>query len=294
MEDPCVAKVLQAARAEGEAVKLDRDGDAAAAASQYEASRQLFTEAIELAQASHLADVPALTQHARELEERASYLRGLGGAPAVPVEQHVRQVQLRMRSPAAGVAEPEGGAAEPQTLAAAAAVGALGGAITLGMLAGAPITGALAGAAGLGYAALQPNGVGDATRGVGEKAAAAVGSAASKAREVDQQYGVSEKAAAGAQRVSEQAKATGAALAEAQGRGREARGAPASDGYRFGDLTRGLVANGKEARGAGASQGYKFGDFSRGVAATLRAGGARAPPAQPAPAPQGGSGAPAA
>ena len=42
------------------------------------------------------------------------------------------------------------------------------------------------------------------------------------------------------------------------------RSATGNSDYRFGDLTRGLVAEGKEARGVSAAEGYQVGDFSRG------------------------------
>ncbi|CAK0847202.1 unnamed protein product [Prorocentrum cordatum] len=61
--------------------------------------------------------------------------------------------------------------------------------------------------------------------------------------------------------------AGGASIGEVAGRGREARGAPASEGYRIGDFTRGLMAMGQEARGA--CDGYRFGDISRGISAML-------------------------
>ncbi|KAL9180858.1 hypothetical protein ACHAXT_011311 [Thalassiosira profunda] len=37
------------------------------------------------------------------------------------------------------------------------------------------------------------------------------------------------------------------------------------EGYRFGDVTRGIVARGKKADGRDANSGYKFGDFTRGL-----------------------------
>ena len=41
---------------------------------------------------------------------------------------------------------------------------------------------------------------------------------------------------------------------------------PQSSGYRFGDLTRGVIAKGKQARGGDSQKSeYKFGDFTRGL-----------------------------
>jgi hypothetical protein len=92
---------------------------------------------------------------------------------------------------------------------------------------------------------------------------------AGKVQEADQRLGVSASAAAGAQHVSAKAQAAGAVINEVAGRGRESRGSSASDKYKFGDLTRGLVSEGKEVRGAGNGDAYRFGDFSRGLAAKL-------------------------
>jgi hypothetical protein len=36
-------------------------------------------------------------------------------------------------------------------------------------------------------------------------------------------------------------------------------------GYRFGDLTRSIVAKGKKTSGRSEQDGYKFGDFTRGL-----------------------------
>lgn len=37
------------------------------------------------------------------------------------------------------------------------------------------------------------------------------------------------------------------------------------EGYRFGDLTKSVVARGKKKDGRSESEGYKFGDFTRGL-----------------------------
>mmetsp|Transcript_24945 Transcript_24945/g.54397 ORF Transcript_24945/g.54397 Transcript_24945/m.54397 type:complete len:709 (-) Transcript_24945:63-2189(-) len=57
-----------------------------------------------------------------------------------------------------------------------------------------------------------------------------------------------------ARKVTENASSAAAEVSETEGR-RE---------YRFGDITRGLVARGKQARGADKEEGYQFGDFTRG------------------------------
>ena len=38
-----------------------------------------------------------------------------------------------------------------------------------------------------------------------------------------------------------------------------------TEGYKFGDFTKGIVNKGKKARGQDESSGYKFGDFTRGL-----------------------------
>ncbi|CAE7272148.1 unnamed protein product [Symbiodinium necroappetens] len=50
--------------------------------------------------------------------------------------------------------------------------------------------------------------------------------------------------------------------------GKMSRGAE-DDGYKFGDISRGIVASGKASRGAAAEEGYKFGDFTRGFISKL-------------------------
>ncbi|CAJ1360429.1 unnamed protein product [Effrenium voratum] len=53
-------------------------------------------------------------------------------------------------------------------------------------------------------------------------------------------------------------------LEETISEGKQSRGA-GDEAYRFGDLTRGILASGKQSRGADGADGYRFGDFSRGV-----------------------------
>jgi len=71
--------------------------------------------------------------------------------------------------------------------------------------------------------------------------------------------------------------------------GKVARGASETEGYAFGDLTRGLIARtsdafydvliaGKEARGACANSDYQFGDFSNGILTKLTSASSCEPP----------------
>ncbi|CAE7641716.1 desi2 [Symbiodinium pilosum] len=57
-------------------------------------------------------------------------------------------------------------------------------------------------------------------------------------------------------------------LEETIAEGKMARGGE-NDGYKFGDVSRGLVASGKASRGAAPDSGYKFGDLTRGVISKL-------------------------
>lgn len=62
--------------------------------------------------------------------------------------------------------------------------------------------------------------------------------------------------------------------------GKRSRGAEPSDGYKFGDMTRGaaalgksvagtVISNGKQSRGVGMDQPYQFGDLTRGTVVTV-------------------------
>uniref|UniRef100_A0A7S1ZT12 Glycine zipper domain-containing protein n=1 Tax=Trieres chinensis TaxID=1514140 RepID=A0A7S1ZT12_TRICV len=59
--------------------------------------------------------------------------------------------------------------------------------------------------------------------------------------------------------------ASAGAQVQRRGSGEDECGSGNGKPYRFGDLTRGVVARGKESRGASAKEGYKFGDFTRGL-----------------------------
>lgn len=254
MADACVEKVLEAVGAEQQAIALDRRNETQAAVDQYEAAARLLADATSLAESgAHAQDAASLRRHGEELAARMEHLRSLapGQEPSIRLEDQVHTVELAMTAPqsqstAAGLSS---GPPQVPTVAGAAAVGAVGG-VVLGSVLCAPLLGAVAGAAGMGLVAGREGPVGDAARNAGSFAATATSTVAGKAQEL------------GA--------AAGAAAGDVTSKGRASRSAaPEENGYKFGDFTRGLVAEGKETRGASATDGYRFGDFSRGVMAKL-------------------------
>ena len=87
--------------------------------------------------------------------------------------------------------------------AGAAGAGAVGGAMVIGSVIGAPIMGAMAGAGALAYATTREDGVGEAARTVGTGTSTAV----TKAKEVNAEYKLTEKAANAAKSTAEAAQA---------------------------------------------------------------------------------------
>ena len=90
-----------------------------------------------------------------------------------------------------------------QMYAGAAGAGAVGGAMIIGSVIGAPIMGAMAGAGALAYATTRDDGVGQAARTVGTGTSNAV----TKAKEVNTEYKLTEKAANAARSTAEAAQA---------------------------------------------------------------------------------------
>eukprot|EP00930_Biecheleria_cincta_P046925 TRINITY_DN32451_c0_g1_i1.p1 TRINITY_DN32451_c0_g1~~TRINITY_DN32451_c0_g1_i1.p1 ORF type:complete len:194 (-),score=42.83 TRINITY_DN32451_c0_g1_i1:4-585(-) len=72
-------------------------------------------------------------------------------------------------------------------------------------------------------------------------------------------------AQAAAEHIGQASSAISDAVSDTVAKGQESRGDVASEGYRFGDFTRGLVAAGRESRGGEDSREYKFGDVTRGL-----------------------------
>eukprot|EP00931_Biecheleriopsis_adriatica_P102107 TRINITY_DN77130_c0_g1_i1.p1 TRINITY_DN77130_c0_g1~~TRINITY_DN77130_c0_g1_i1.p1 ORF type:complete len:277 (+),score=76.66 TRINITY_DN77130_c0_g1_i1:108-938(+) len=190
-QDECKRLVISASVAENAAIDKDRAGDAAGAIKGYEECEGLLAQAIALAMpAGHTEDHPKLVQHRREVLDRISHLKALGGKPAtIPVEQQIRAVQLGMQATTAAshAASAAGGYKQ---MAAVAAVGAVGGAVVLGSTLGCFMTaGAVGGAAVAGVAATRSDKVGEVARGVGALAVTGV----EKAREINREHDISGK-----------------------------------------------------------------------------------------------------
>lgn len=214
--DECTQRVLAASTAESEAISHDRAGKVKEAIAKYEECERHLASAIDAATPAHSGDRPKLVQHRKEVSDRISHLKGLrGGAPTIPVEDHIKAVQLGMQatSAASSAASSAGGV---KTLAAAAALGAAGGFVILGGTIGCTLA-AVGGAAAAGYAATRQDKVGEAARGagnmalagvdkakklneehkVGEKIADAGSKAVAAAKSADEKYHISEKVSAG-------------------------------------------------------------------------------------------------
>jgi hypothetical protein len=132
--------------------------------------------AADVASAAEHRDAEPLTEHAGDVAARAEYLRTLQpGEERVPVEEHIRSVQLSIN--ARGKPElvtPVGGVA---------IFGGVAGLIILGPL------GAVVSAAAFAYAATRPGPVGDVSRRVGEVTSGVV----SVAQRVGEEHRVQER-----------------------------------------------------------------------------------------------------
>jgi len=187
--DECVKKVMAASMAENEAIGLDRQNDRAQAIAKYEESVREFAAAIDLSSPSHNEDRPKLIEHKAQIESRIAELKK-NAATTVPVEDQIKSVQLAMAG-AAGASNAVSSAGGVKTLAACAALGAVGGAIILGGTVGFAVTGAVGGAAAAGYAATRNDGIGQAARTAGGVAL----SGAAKAQELNEQHQITAKLA---------------------------------------------------------------------------------------------------
>lgn len=190
-EDQCIQYVRKAAEAENAGIALDRANNSIVAIRKYEECERSLEKAVELSSPWHLDDQPKLVQHRAEILKRIEYLKDLGGGPGkLPVEEHIKAVQLSMKvealkqkpgrraSTATTGGIPKGEMQELTTFGAAAGLGAAAGFLVLGGPV-AIIGGALAG----GFLSTRENAAGDATRGVAGAAVAAGGRAAELNRE---------------------------------------------------------------------------------------------------------------
>jgi hypothetical protein len=186
------ATTLQAAT---QAVQRDAAGDAPSAIVFYEqAAEGLVADCAAIGAGPEVDAMRAKRDEylarARVLRAQSSMPDAAGGGPTVAAQQG--------QAPAA--AEEKKGW---QMYAGAAGAGALGGAMVIGSVIGAPIMGAMAGAGALAYATTREDGVGEAARNVGTGTSNAV----TKAREVNAEYKLTEKAANAAKATTEAAQA---------------------------------------------------------------------------------------
>jgi len=189
--DSCLAKVLEAAGAEKQAIEHDRKNETQAALAKYGFAERALDQAVRVAEmeGKHADDRPRLERHRQELLDRMAHLRCVtpGQAPTIPLEQQVHTVELSMTHPTR-TASGSGRPPPRGTLTGAVVLGALGGAAVLGGTFAMPVVGAVAGAAALGYAATRNDAVGGAVRTAGGSAATAATTAADKVKEIDQRY----------------------------------------------------------------------------------------------------------
>lgn len=183
-------RVIDASILENEAIDLDRAGQVHAALKKYEECESMLASAIAVALPAYKEDHPKLVQHRKEVLDRVEHLKGLkGDVPTIPVEQQIKAVQLGMQATSAA-SSAMSSAGGMKTLAACAALGAVGGFLVLGGTLGATIS-LVGGAASAAYCATRGDKVGEITRGAG--AAAIAG--ADKAVELNREHKVTEKLA---------------------------------------------------------------------------------------------------
>ncbi len=190
------ATTLQAAT---QAVQRDAAGDVPNAIVFYEQAAEGL--AADCAAIGEGPEVDAMRAKRDEYLARARVLTAQSALPAA----------VDGAATVAGAAGQQGQAAEVtaenkagwQMYAGAAGAGAVGGAMIIGSVIGAPIMGAMAGAGALAYATTREDGVGEAARTVGTGTSTAV----TKAKEVNAEYKLTEKAANAAKSTVEAAQA---------------------------------------------------------------------------------------
>lgn len=187
--DACVSRVMAASMAENEAIDLDRKNQRAAAIAKYEECVREFNAAIEACLPNHSEDRPRLIEHKTQVEARIKTLKA-SPATTIPVEDQIKSVQLAMAgaSTANAAVNSAGGM---KTMAAVAAMGAVGGAIILGGTLGFTTIGAVGGAAGAAYVATRQDAIGGAARSAGGAALSGV----AKAQELNEKHQITTKMA---------------------------------------------------------------------------------------------------
>lgn len=207
----CIALVMEAAQVEAAAMDLDKQGKAIEAVASYRQAADGLQKAAAACPSGH-PDGPVLEQHRQEVLHRAVYLEGLpAGEAPVPLETHINGVELTMAATddAQQAGAPNGdNRSAPSGFRTMGAAAAVGGAAGMMFLRG-PVGGLIA-AAGAAYATTRSDKVGDVARSVGQAGVSAV----DKAKQLDQQHQISEKAkAAGTAAVTASAAAASKAKA---------------------------------------------------------------------------------
>lgn len=188
---------------ENEAMELDRYGAIAEAADMYRRAATRLREAAAACPLDH-PDRRVLQEHASEVSTRAAYLDGLEGSndvPAIPLEEHINSVRLAMgtsTAPVVGDMFESGEAAFEDTawtvisayddravVCAAAAIGGATGLLLMGPVSGAALSAVAA------YATTREDTAGCAARKVGTAGVRVV----SRARCIDEEYRISDRAA---------------------------------------------------------------------------------------------------
>lgn len=267
--DECVRRVMAASMAENEGIDLDRKNERSAAIEKYEESVREFDAAIAAAMPNHSEDKPKLIEHKAQVEQRIKTLKA-SPATTVPVEDQIKSVQLAMAgaSSANAAVNSAGGV---KTMAAVAAMGAVGGAIVLGGTIGLTTIGAVGGAAGAAYAATRQDAVGNAARSAGGAALSGV----AKAQELNEQHQITAKmadaggkAVAKARAINEQHQITGkisSAASAVVSKGKEIDSKHKVTDKVAGGLAKGLDGISSLMGGRGSSSGASGGGYSGGA-----------------------------
>lgn len=202
--DECVRRVMAAAAAESEAINLDNGNRRAEAIPKYEQSIIEFEAAIAAALPDHSDDRPRLIEHKAQVEARIATLKASPDT-TIPVAQQIKSVQLAMAgaAPAAAASSDSAASGGVKTMAAVAAMGAVGGALVLGSTVGLTAIGAVGGAAGAAYCTTRNDGVGQAARTAGGVALSGV----AKAQQINEHHQITAKAADAGAKTVEKAKA---------------------------------------------------------------------------------------
>lgn len=199
-DDDCVKHVMAASMAENDGIELDRNNKRSDAIVKYEQAIKELDAAIALAEPNHSEDKPKLIEHKNQIQSRIGTLK-TSPSTSIPVEDQIKSVQLAMAG-ASAVSSATAAGGGVKTMAAVAAVGAVGGAVVLGGTLGLTTIGLVGGAATAGYCATRQDNIGQAARNVGNTALTGV----SKAQELNEQHQITSKLAKAGSQAFDKAK----------------------------------------------------------------------------------------